>query len=474
MYAYRYQIFASLSATVSEISDGMQYGWSAPITALLLSARSPFPFKESDVVWVEISLLFGTLIGIPITVVLLESLGRKTSILVATAQNLLAWVLIAFANSAGVVYAARFLSGIAASVVFAAAPVYTAEIADKKIRGFLGSFFSLMMIGGILLVYSIAPFIPVVWSSAVGALFLVTQLVTFPFLPESPYYYLIKGQKQQARQALQKLRARCDVESELEEIAEAVDKQEAERGSRMDLFTVKSNRRALLILVVLNCAQHLAGISVLLMNIHTILSEASSDLSPSTAAILFSLVMWLAALFGSRCLDRFGRRLVLMVSCIVTGTTLLTLAIYFTVQDLDVDISSYSWIPVILVLIYAAAFRFGMGLVPIVLTAEIFPTSVKEIGVTIAEASFTASSCLAVFVYPYLTKTCGLKAPFYIFSICSFLTSVFVLFFVPETKGKTLEEIQNLLKGSRNDRKLVTSYGTINSANGINQERQWS
>uniref|UniRef100_A0A1Y1N4L4 Major facilitator superfamily (MFS) profile domain-containing protein n=1 Tax=Photinus pyralis TaxID=7054 RepID=A0A1Y1N4L4_PHOPY len=141
MYAYRYQIFASLSATVSEISDGMQYGWSAPITALLLSARSPFPFKESDVVWVEISLLFGTLIGIPITVVLLESLGRKTSILVATAQNLLAWVLIAFANSAGVVYAARFLSGIAASVVFAAAPVYTAEIADKKIRGFLGSFF---------------------------------------------------------------------------------------------------------------------------------------------------------------------------------------------------------------------------------------------------------------------------------------------------------------------------------------------
>lgn len=474
MYAQRYQIFATLSATVSEISDGMQYGWSAPITGLLLSSRSPFPFKESDVVWIEISLLFGTLIGIPITVVLLENLGRKQSIIIATVQNLLAWILIAFANSAGVVYAARFLSGIAASVVFAAAPVYTAEIADKKVRGFLGSFFSLMMLGGILLVYSVAPFIPVMWSSAVGAIFLITQLVTLPFMPDSPYYYLIKGQKQQARQALQKLRARGDVEGELEEISEAVERQEAERGSRMDLFTVKSNRRALLILVVLNSAQHLAGISVMLMNIHMILSGAASDLSPSTAAILFSLVMWFAALFGSRCIDRFGRRLILIVSCIVTGATLLALAIYFTIQSLDIDITSFSWIPVILVLIYAAAFRFGLGLVPIVLTAEIFPTSVKEIGVTIAESSFTAASCVAVFVFPYLTKAYGLMAPFYIFSICCFLTSIFVLFFVPETKGKTLEEIQTLLKGTKNNHKLVASYGTINSANGISQERQWS
>ncbi|KAK4876103.1 hypothetical protein RN001_012525 [Aquatica leii] len=475
MYEHRYQILATLSATVSEVSDGMQYGWSAPITPKLMSPNSPVEFKESQIVWVETSLLLGTMVGIPITIFLLENFGRRNSILAATVQNLLAWILIAFSNSVGVVYAARFISGISASVVFAAAPVYAAEIAHKNIRGFLGSFFSMMMMGGILMVYCVAPFVSIPASSAVGAFFLIVQLLTFPFMPESPYYHLITGNKDKARRSLQRLRATIDVEEELEELSEAVSRQESEKQGFSDLITVKSNRQALLIMLVLNCAQHLCGISVMLMNLHSILKDAASVMLPSTVAILFSVIMWIAALVGSYSIDRYGRKITLIISCILTGIALLGLAIYFTVQSEGIDVSKCNWIPVVLVLIYAGAFRFGLGLIPIILTAELFPTNVKSAGVTISEAFFTTFSCITVFSYPFLTKAFGLKMPFFTFSICCFLTCIFVIFCIPETKGKSLEEIQHILRNGRNSYKSFGSYGSITSINSeISRQRHWS
>ncbi|KAF5298905.1 hypothetical protein FQR65_LT09557 [Abscondita terminalis] len=475
MYEHRYQILATLSATISEVSDGMQYGWSAPITPRLMSSDSPVEFKESQVVWIETSLLLGTMVGIPITIFLLENFGRRNSILAATIQNLLAWILIAFSNTVGVIYAARFISGISASVVFAAAPVYAAEIADKKVRGFLGSFFSMMMMGGIVMVYCVAPFVSIPASSSVGACFLIMQLLTFPFMPESPYFHLITGNKDKARRSLQKLRATLDVEIELEEIAEAVSRQQGEKHGFSDLITVKSNRRALLIMLVLNCAQHLCGISVMLMNLHSILKDAASVLLPSTVAILFSIIMWIAALIGSYSIDRFGRKITLIISCILTGISLLGLAVYFTIQSSGVDVTKCNWIPVVLVLIYAGAFRFGLGLIPIILTAELFPTNVKSAGVTISEAFFTSFSCVTVFSYPFLTKAFGLQMPFYVFSVCCFLTCIFVIFFIPETKGKSLEEIQHILRNNKSNYKFLDNYGSITLVNSeINRQRHWS
>ncbi|KAF5303129.1 hypothetical protein FQA39_LY10136 [Lamprigera yunnana] len=465
MHQKKYQILAALSATISEVSDGMQYGWSAPVTSLLLSPKSPVPVIESQIVWIETCLIIGTIIGIPLTIFLLETFGRKQAILMATVQNLVAWILISVARSVGVIYCARILSGIAASVVFAAAPVYVAEIAEKRIRGLLSSFFSLMMLGGVLLVYSVAPFVSIPLSSAVAASFLVMQLVTLPFLPESPYYHITKGNIEKARKCLQRLRSSDDVEIELEEIAGAIAKDVMARGRLTDIFTVRSNRLALLIIVVLNAAQHLGGISVMLMNLHSILEAAALWLSPNTVAIMFGGVMWLAALIGSQFIDRFGRKPVLLFSAVTTGTVLILLAVYITLQKRGYNVSQYTWIPVILVLIYAASFRCGMGLIPIILTAELFPSSVKSIGVSLSEASFTVVSCVAVFIYPYLETTLGSQGPFYIFGISCFLTSIFVAFVVPETKGKSLYEIQRLIKEKHNGETPLIDYGSIRSLN---------
>lgn len=441
------QFIAVFTATISAVSDGMQYGWTAPVIPILEAPDSPIAITETDVVWLENIYMLGGFAGLPLTIFSVDKFGRKNSILIAAVQNVIAWILIAFGPSVEYLYVARFLSGIAGDVAFVSAPMYIGEIADQKIRGFLGACIYLMMLLGILVVYAVAPFVTIPVSSAVGCSFLLIQLISFPFMPETPYYLLLKNKKDRARQSLQRLRSTMDVEKELEEIETAVERQKTERGRPIDLLIIKSNRKALLIMTVLNCAQHFSSISVMLMNIHSILDDAASMLTSSTAAIIFSALMFVAALTSATVIDKLGRKILLSSSSILTGISLTILASYFAVKNSGVDVTSYNWVPVFSVMFYAVTFKYGLGMVPIVMTAELFPTSVKAMGMTIADAMYVIFAIISIYLFQHLKGIYGMHVPFFIFAASCYLTAIFTIFVIPETKGRTLEEIQLILKG---------------------------
>ncbi|KAF2895930.1 hypothetical protein ILUMI_10244 [Ignelater luminosus] len=449
------QVIAVLSATANCLSGGMQYGWTAPVVPILESPDSPVKIEKSDIMWIENCYMLGALAGIPFTIYSLNKFGRKYSILISAVQNLISWILTAFATSIGVLYTARAIQGFSCNSIFVCAPMYIAEIADKKIRGFLGAWVYLMMLIGIALVYAVAPFMSIPMSSLIGAIFVIIQLVTFPFMPETPYYLLLQDKVDDAIKSLQRLRPSDKVEAEMKEITAAVERQRSERGRIIDLFTVDSNQKAMVIMTVLNVTQHLSGISVMIMNLHTILADAASMLSPKTAAIIFSVIMLVAATVSSSMMDKMGRKMILSISSFITAISLISLAIYFSVKNSGIDVSSYSWVPVVAVMVYAAAFKCGLGIVPIVMTGELFPTSVKTMGVTFADAVYCSFSVISVYLYKFLTDTYGTHVPFIIFAIICLLATVFITYYIPETKGKTLEEIQFILKDKRrkNDEK---------------------
>lgn len=408
------------SATITCIAGGMQYGWTAPVIPILESADTPVPIQKSDVVWMENSYLLGSFAGLPFIIYALNKFGRKNSILISAVQNLVSWILTAFATSVEVLYVARVIQGFSCNAAFVSAPMYIAEIADEKIRGFLGAWVYLMMLIGIVVVYSVAPFVSIAISSLVGAIFVIIQLVTFPFMPDSPYYLLLENKVDAAKKSLQRLRSSEDVEVELKEIADAVERQRSERGRLVDLFIVDSNRKAMLIMTVLNGSQHFSSISVMIMNLHTILGDAASMLAPSTAAIVFSVIMLLAATIASFVIDRSGRKILLTTSSFITGICLTVLAIYFAVKNSGVDVSSYSWIPVVTVMIYAGAFKYGLGMVPIVTTGELFPTSVKAIGMTFADAMYDIFAVISIYLFKFLADEYGMHVPFIIFAVTCF------------------------------------------------------
>lgn len=426
----------------------MQYGWTSPILQVLKSPDSPVPLKEHEETWLESVYMFGGIAGLPVTIFLVDRVGRKNSMVAAATCSLIGWILIAIADRVEYFYAARFLTGLAGDVAFVSAPMYVAEIADKKIRGFLAGMIYLMMLLGILVIYSVAPFVPIYVSSIVGGVILLTQLCAFPFIPKSPYFLLSKGRREEAFNALRRLRIRDNIDKEFEEIDAAVQRQKSEKGRPQDLILIKSNRKALIIMTVLCAAQHFSSISVILMNLHHILEEANSVyMSPTSSGILFAAMMLISATIADFYVDKFGRKILLTTSSLFTGLSLLVIAVYFSLQNSGVDVSGISWLPIASVMIYAAVFKYGLGMIPIVMTAELFPAKVKAMGMTISDAMYLVFALISIELYQRLSALYYLDVPFYIFSASCLFTAAFSMLYIPETKGKTLEEIQFILKG---------------------------
>lgn len=443
------QLVAVLAGTLTAVSDGMQYGWTSPVLPLLMGPNSPVAVTKDQGEWLETLLMLGSFSGLSITMYLVDKIGRKRSILLATFVTIIIWVATAVAPRVEYIFVARAFAGSAGNMAFVATPMYIAEIAEQKIRGFLSSLIYLMMLVGIFIIYAVAPYIPFYAHCVLGAVLAFIQLVIFPFMPESPYYLLYKDKYEDAERSLRRLRsAEANIDKELEDIKTAVTRQKTERGKIQDLFLVPSNRRGMMIMAILNAAQHFSSISVLLMNVHVVLEAAGSIYVESRiAAIMFSVIMILAATIASFSIDKFGRKTLLISSSIASSLCLLVLAIYFSLKNSGYDIASVSWIPIICVMLYALCFKLGLGMVPIVLTAELFPTKMKAYGMTIADGFYVISSLLSLQVYQRLKDSFGLQYPFYVFSFSCVVAAVFTYFFIPETKGKTLEEIQMILKG---------------------------
>ncbi|XP_057665940.1 facilitated trehalose transporter Tret1-like [Diorhabda carinulata] len=450
------QLIAVLAATLNAISDGMQYGWTAPVIPILMGEDSPLLITEFQGEWLETFVWIGSLSCLPLTMYLADRIGRKNSILLAAFLTLIVWIIIAFAPSIEFLYLARFLAGTASNTAYVSTPMYIAEIAEQKIRGFLSSLIYLMMLLGIFVIYAVVPFIPYWAHCTIGAILAILELIIFPFMPESPYYLVFINKPEEAKKSLKRLRSsKCDIDQELNEIKVAIERQKTDKDKIWDLFIVPSYRKAVIIMFILNGAQHFSSISVLLMNLHIILGAAGSIyMEPSSAGILFAFLLLFAACIASVSVDKFGRRSLLIISSILTGISLLVLAIYFTLKHSGYDTASVSWIPIASVMIYACVFKLGLGLVPIVLGPELFPANVKGYGMTLVDATYVIASLLSLQLYQRLGDNYGLEYPFYVFSICCFFTAIFSYFVIPETKGKTLEEIQMVLKGESIEKKV--------------------
>ncbi|KAJ8954670.1 hypothetical protein NQ318_011361 [Aromia moschata] len=379
----------ALPGTLYAISDGMTYGWTAPYIPYLISDESHIQTTKHEAEWLETALLLGSFSGLPLTIYLVDRIGRKKSLLLASFVVLLAWIAIALGNRIEYIFAARYFCGMCGNMAFVAAPMYVAEIADQKIRGFLSSIIYIMMLLGCLVVYCVGPFLPFYVSPIIGGTVAALELLTFSFMPESPHYLVSKNRIEQAKKSIEYFKKNCDVEKELKDISETLERQSTEKGRIIDLILVSSNRKGLLIMTVLNGGQHLCAYTVILMNLHLILESAGSIyLESSLAAILFAAIMLGAACVASFTIDKYGRKALLIFSSVLTGCCLLSIAIYFHLKLIGYDILNISWIPVVSIMVYAAAFKIGIGLVPIVITAEIFPPKLKAIGMTLADAMF--------------------------------------------------------------------------------------
>lgn len=375
-----------------------------------------------------------------------DLIGRKNTLLSLVFPFTIGWLLIIFADNVYMVYFGRLITGMASGACCIAAPLYTSEIAHRSLRGTLGSYFQLMVTTGIFLAYLVGKYMsPIhftIWCACIPIVF----VILFVFQPESPTYLLQKKQDLKAKQALTSLRGDHYVIAELIEIEGSIKEHSEVAISLKDTFKQKHVLKAFFITMILMFLQQFSGINTIILYTTDIFKASGVHLNPKDASILIGAVQVAATFVSSLVIDKLGRRILLFISGLFIAITTFILGLYFTLKNrtsIDQDtIGELGFLPVGALCIFMIAYSLGLGPIPWVISSEIFSTEIKSISSSTAGTFNWLLAFILTKFYLQIIGIIGQDSVFYIFTCFSAAGVVFIYFIVPETKGKTITQIQ--------------------------------
>lgn len=355
------------------------------------------------------------------------------------------FLVMAFSEILGLFYLSRFVTGLCVGGLFTVMPNYISEIADKDNRGALSSMLNVYLTFGMLFSYAVGPYVSITIFNVILAVFPALFLVIFCFIgPETPQYYTRKNRFEEAKITLQKLRGpTMKVEDDIATIRKQMD--EEGKGRFLNIFKSKGLLKAFVISVGLVAFQQFTGVCAVLFYAQDIFANAGSKLDPAVCSIIIGAVMFITSFLTPLLVDRLGRKILLLSSAVGMVLTEAALGIYCLLKDKHYDVSAVALLPVISLMAYIITYNFGFGPLPWTVMGELFPANIKA-----SASSTTAGICwflsfLVTKFFESVSKEIGMGSSFLIFAACCLCAALFTQFFVIETKGKTLEEIQSKL-----------------------------
>lgn len=443
---------------MAAFSTGIAVGFTSPIIPKLRGevdpANNPLPYAitPEEESWVVGLFLLGATFAPFLTAFTGDRIGRKRTLQLFMIPGIASFIWVAFSTEVYHFCLARFLMGLGFGSSFSMLPMYVAEIAEDHNRGALGCFMTFFVCSGILFVYVVGPLLTVKIFSLICVFPPCLFLVLFTlFIPESPYYLLAKNDKIAAEASLEKLRNKSSskIHKELMEIAENVEESFANKASVMDLFKSKGLFRGFLTIMGLMLFQQLSGINVVLSYMQSIFSASGTSIPADLSAIIVAVFQILTLLITVAIVDKLGRRILLLLSALGSCLSHAALGAFFFLQSLDYDVSSIFWLPIASLILFIVAFNLGFASIPWAVMGELFPANIKMVASTFACSLSMLFAFITSTFFPYLTAMIGISKSFWLFGGFCAVGFAFVYFVVPETKGKSLQEIQIMLsKGS--------------------------
>lgn len=379
---------------------------------------------------------------------LTDIIGRKKTYLLMFIPQVLFWTASIVSNDIYVLWVARFISGFGDGCYFVTFPVYVAEVSTPKVRGILGGAVTYFAFFGQFLANVIGYFLNAKECAYAIIGLPIIFFILFSLVPESPYYYMIKGRGEAAEKSLKILLGKQNVEKELVILKSDVERQMSESGKWKEILTIKSNRRAFIAASILRLSQVLSGMSVFVMNTQILFEKAGGSMDARVSAMIFSGLCFIFYMINGFFIDKLGRRLAQMSSLILCASACFVEAVYFYIdKNVDsIDLSSVSWIPLAGLIAYVVFSAIGVAIMPSLMCGELFSATIKSKAFITQILLFGSSVSLVNYVFNYINSYTGLYGPFALFGACSVIFSILCYFYIPETRGKTLEEIQQKLK----------------------------
>jgi MFS family permease len=241
------QYSAALISAFASFGFGATLSWSSPVSHQLQGENEYFTLNSVEFGWIASIVNIGCIISALVIGYAMDRLGRKKTMLLLVFPVIIGWILIIWAQNFPMMLIGRLLCGFAGAYCMIG-PQYTSEIAEKEIRGIMGAFKHLLLVTGILFSYIIGPFTNVFWFSMICATFPLVFAALFLFMPESPYFLIANGRKNEAIIALKWLRGSSyNILKEIDELSAEIKKHKSERGSLKEELFKKSTIRGIFI-----------------------------------------------------------------------------------------------------------------------------------------------------------------------------------------------------------------------------------
>lgn len=433
--------YVVLLATTTAIS-GFLFGFdTAVINGVLLLLRRQFMLSDLQTEIAASALLLGCLLGAAGASAVGDRYGRKKSLVFCAVLFAASAVGAAVANTITLFAAARLVGGLAIGLGSVLTPIYIAEISPPENRGTLVSINQLAVVIGILVAYFSNWQLSRLgegswrWMLAVAAIPSVAFLVGLGGVPESPRWLISRGRRSEGENILARIVGAKAAEEQLGEMEKAAAKEE---GSWHEVFS-SNMRKRLGVGMALALFQQITGINAVLYYGSIIVKDhfpGQSESMALAANVIIGVVNLIFTVVAMIFLDRWGRRVILMTASAGMGLALTLLAIGLNVRGMPPVLMLAS------ILLYVAFFALGMGPVPWLIISEIFPTKVRGRAASIATSTLWSGTLLVTFTFLSLVNTVKLQGTFAIYGTLSFVCLLYVWKMVPETKGRTLEQIQ--------------------------------
>jgi sugar porter (SP) family MFS transporter len=434
----RYLIFISVIAMMGGLMFGFEI---AIISGAVPFIQSHFNWNELELGWGVSSLLLGAILGSITSGMLTDKFGRKKTLLFVSLFFAISCLGAAIAKSPVFFICARILGGLSVGAASVLSPMYVAEVVPSKNRGSMVSIYQLTITLGILISYLINYSLHDMsnnwrWMFATGVIPSVLFFIGLFFIPESPRWLFIKGNKTKAMNILSKIASTEEARVEIEEIEASIHAQTGKSELR-DLLS-PDLRKPMIIGLLLAVFVQITGINTVIDYAPKILLAAGVEIkSALLQTSLIGILNFVSTFVAIWLIDKVGRKPLYMIgtSGMFISLLLLSLSFLFNLSGVFALIS---------LLLFIASFASCIGPVFWTLVAEIFPNYVR--GKAVAVASFTqwVFNFLIVLLFPHVLKTFGGSLTFTLLALMCLIQLWIVWRWLPETGGKSLEEIEKI------------------------------
>ncbi|XP_069699253.1 facilitated trehalose transporter Tret1-like [Periplaneta americana] len=472
--SYRKQLALAAAANIGTIASGMTFGFSAVALPAMQTSEHVPHVSDDDASWVATMASIGMPAGCLVMGPIIDKLGRKRTLMLVNVPSVIGWFLIATASSNESwfwyqVYLGRLLTGIAVGLANTPAVVYASESLDKALRSIVITWPSIGISLGIMIVYMLGSLFQDDWRLVAGicsSVPLVALLLVWFTIPESPMWLAGRGRVQEAEFSIRRIRnipGRKDLPDELQDELQVMitrGLQQNNSESWRDTFAFLRRPEAYKPLLIMNAFfffQQFSGIYVVIFYAVSIIRETGEGFDGYFVTIFIGVSRLVMSIVVSYASKRCGRRKLCTASGVGLVLSTSALTVFLTLTNAGIigpeQVKNFSWFPVASLLLSVLTGTSGFLTLPFAMIGEVFPLKIRGRACGVCTCMATVFTSIIVKLYPDMRNWLGCHNVFMFFTVMAAVGTVIMYFCLPETDGKTLDEIEEYFRSGGGKRK---------------------